>query len=168
MPSLSLPSGCPPDCLAMPFQPFCLCSSSPVVYCCYRLCFMYTAAQPQLVFRHAVQFQCFSCLLNLPSLPFPDCHPCLACYPAALLLSVPLFSFLASFLAQPQPAFWLPSRLSSRAVSTFLPLFIFAGRVLLLSVMLHVHCCPASASLPPCCSVPVLQLSAKSSIFTIP
>ena len=99
LPSLSLPSGCPPDCLAVPFQPFCLCSSSPVVYCCYRLCFMYTAAQPQLVFRHAVQFQCFSCLLNLPSLPFPDCHPCLACYPAALLLSVPLFSFLASFLS---------------------------------------------------------------------
>ena len=83
----------------------------------------------------------------------------------SLLLITICFTYT---IAQPQPAFWLPSGLSSHAVSTFLPLFIFAGRVLLLSVMLHVHCCPASASFPPCCSVPVLQLSAKSSIFTIP
>ena len=99
-----------------------------------------------------------------PSVP-PSALFVLSATSSVLLCCLLIRPFVCS---DPQPAFWLPSRLSSHAVSTFLPLFIFAGRVLLLSVILHVHCCPASASLPPCCSVPVLQLSAKSSIFTLP
>ena len=67
------------------------------------------------------RFQCFSCLLTLPSLPFPDCHPCLACYPCASLLSVLLSSFLAGFLSSISIIFQLCSTFTCQ-------LFHYLGR----------------------------------------
>ena len=141
---------------------FCICSFWLVMYGVLYHLFCYILPAPSLFQHHSCMFYFIShwsqfCMFSL----FSE-STLIGC---SLLLIMICFTYT---IAQPQPAFWLPSGLSSHAVSTFLPLFIFAGRVLLLSVMLHVHCCPASASLPPCCSVPVLQLSAKSSIFTIP
>ena len=105
----------------MPFQPFCLCSSSPVVYCCYQLCFMYTAAQPQLVFRHVIsvpvlQLSANSSIFTLPWLP-----PLPACYPCASLLSVLLSSFLAGFLSSISIIFQLCSTFTCQ-------LFHYLGR----------------------------------------
>ena len=38
------------------------------------------------------RFQCFSSLLTLPHLPFPDCRPCPACYPCRFASISPAFS----------------------------------------------------------------------------
>ena len=68
-----------PDCPAMSFQLFCLCSFPLVMYCWYRSCSIYTAAQPQLVFHHVVSIPVLQqsaksstfTLPWLPSLPGP-------------------------------------------------------------------------------------------------